>query len=399
MAKSLRYLPSLSLLLLLLAACSSTAGIFSSGAWQTAGLSRQHIRAFAVDPNNPQNIYAGDTQDGVFASSDGGQHWKQRSAGLTLGSPVSALAFDDPGKKLYAATSAGLFASTSGAQTWAAVPGLPSDAVTALAFDLNTPQTIFAGTQQHGVLLSRNGGTSWSAINSNLPDTPIDSLVYDPSARQLWAGTNLGVYRTGDDGANWQSLNAGLPPGSIVYDVLPAENDGGTAGQVFVGTNQGFFLSQDNGAHWTTSQSALLHLSIYAVLIDTQTSSTLYLATDRVGVLRSSDNGQSWGSVASGLPRGQPVYALAQGATNDGQLFAASNDIYSFPGNSSALDPSRILPLLLAIAFFYLLYRLSTRGRKNRRDLLKPERIIEPEDQQTSPRTPGSQNMPPKQDD
>jgi len=135
------------------------------------------------------------------------------------------------------------------------------------------------------------------------------------------------------------------------------------------------------------------------VLLDSQTSSTLYLATDKIGVLRSSDNGQSWGSVASGLPRGQPVYALAQGASNDGQLFAASNDIYLFPGTSSGLDPSRIVPLLLAIVFFYLLYRLSTRGRKSRRDLLKPERIIEPGDKTASPRAPGSQSVPPEQND
>src|SRR5215472_4003388 len=79
-------LSSLSLVLLslqvCLTACAPGTGIFAGGSWQSAGLQKQHIRTLAVDPNNLQNIYAGDAQNGVFASTDAGMHWSQRSTGL-----------------------------------------------------------------------------------------------------------------------------------------------------------------------------------------------------------------------------------------------------------------------------------------------------------------------------
>lgn len=370
MKKFLPYLPLVALLLALLTSCAPGTSFFASGSWQSGGLAREHIHTLTVDPNNLQDIYAGDTLNGVFASTDGGLHWSQRSIGLPHGSAVNALAFDTSGKKLYAAADKSVFVTTNGGQSWSVVPGLPTDTFTALAFDPASQQTIFVGTQQHGVLISHDAGATWSPINTSLPATSINGLTYDSNTRQLWAATNEGIYRTDDNRAGWQAFSSGLPASTVAYDVVPADISGGTAGLVLVGTNQGFYLSQDNGSQWTPSKSALLHLNVYAVLIDAQNASTIYLATDKIGALRSLDGGQSWGSIASGLPRGQPVYALAQGATNDSQLFAASNDIYLFPGSNSAFNLSQLFPVLLALVFFYLLYRLSTRGRK-RGDMLE----------------------------
>jgi len=133
-------------LMVCLAACAPGSGIFASGTWQAGGLQHQHIRSLAVDPNNPQNIYAGDAQDGVFVSIDAGIHWSQRSTGLSLPASINALAFDDSGKKLYAATGAGVFVSADAAQHWMAIDGLSTDTYTAVAFDLKTPHTIYVAT-------------------------------------------------------------------------------------------------------------------------------------------------------------------------------------------------------------------------------------------------------------
>lgn len=367
MKKVLYSLLILSFSPLLLAACATGTSFFASGNWQSGGLAHEHIHTLTVDPNNPQNIYAGDALNGVFASTDGGQHWSQKSTGLPPGSGVNALAFNISGKNLYAATDKGIYVTSTSGQLWSAVPGLPTDAFTALAFDSSSPQTIYAGTQHLGTLVSHNAGATWSPMNTNLPATAINGLTYDSNTQQLWAATNEGIYRSGESGASWQAFNSGLPASTIAFDVVPADISGGTAGLVLAGTNQGFYLSQNNGSHWAPSKSALLHLAIYSVLIDAQNASTFYLATDKIGALRSLDGGQSWGSIAGGLPRGQPIYALAQGATNNGQLFAASNDIYLFPGNTGSFNLSQLLPVLLALVFFYLLYRLSMRGRKRGR--------------------------------
>jgi photosystem II stability/assembly factor-like uncharacterized protein len=376
-------------LMVLLSACAPGSGIFAGGTWQSSGLQHQHIRTLAVDPNNVQDIYAGDAENGVFVSTDAGAHWSQHSAGLPLPTAIHALAFDDPGKKLYAATDAGVFVSADAAQHWTAIGGLPAGSFTALAFDLNNSHTIYAGTRHHGVFISTNDGASWSAANGGLPvEIEINGLTFDSTQHQLWAATNLGIYRSVDAGSTWQALNTGLPAAIVVNTVYPAAISGGDQRLVFAGTNRGFFRSQDAGAHWSMSQESLAGTNVYAILLDYSKVTTVYVAIG-IGVLRSEDNGQDWGGIATGLPRGQPVYALAFGANGFSQLYAAANDVYLYPGSSGGFDFSRLLPLVLFAVFFYVLYRLSRRGRGRRREMLKPERIIEaPANAQNGAHTP-----------
>jgi photosystem II stability/assembly factor-like uncharacterized protein len=380
--RNIRILLLLLPLLVLLSACSPTVGIFAGGTWQASGLQNQNIRALAVDPNNLQNIYAGDAQNGVFVSINAGQNWVQKSTGLPLPTGIHALAFNNPGKKLYAATDGGLFLSTDGAQHWnnvgTAKTGLPTaDSYTAIAFDLNTASIIYVGTAHHGVLKSVNNGVSWSAASADLPtgDT-INNLIYDSDAHQLWAATDMGVYRSDNGGTSWQLLNSGIPVADVINTVLPANVSGGTRGLIYAGTNHGFYVSQDAGEHWASSHDSLAGTGIHAILIDYQQATTVYVATD-LGALRSSDNGQTWGGISSGIPRNQAVYALAQGASGYSQLYAASRGIYFYPGNSGAFSVGRIIPILVILLFFYLLFLMVSRGRRRSREMFKPERIVE----------------------
>ena len=360
-------------LLLVLSACAPSAGIFSSSSWQASALQQAHIRSLAVDPGNPQNIYAGDAQGAIFASADGGTSWKQQSS-LPPGATINALAFDDAGKKLYAASAAGLYLSADSAKSWTKVAGLPQDIYTSIAFDLNKTQSMYVGSEQHGIFASSDGGATWTAINNGLPATlTVHGLVFDSDAHQLWAATDMGIYRSSDGGTGWQALNSGLPAGVTVYAVLPASTGGGTPGLIYAGTNKGFYLSQDNAAHWQTSQAPLTRISIYGILVDYHTTTTVYIATGTVGILRSLDSGENWGGFASGLPTHQTVYAMAQGATNYDQLFVAINNVYLYPGTGSIFDPTRLLPFVLILAFFYLLIRFSMRSRRRSRPVQKPE--------------------------
>ncbi len=364
-------------LVVYLTSCASTAGVFGGGKWQSGGLQHQHLRSLAVDPNNPQVIYAGDVQDGVFASTNAGINWSQVNTGLTLPITIFALAFDDQGKTLYAATNTGVFVSADAARHWIHVSGLPVDSYTSLAFDLNASQVIYVASEHHGIDVSTNGGSSWTVMNKGLPSgIIIHNLAFDSVEHQLWAATNLGIYRSNDGGELWRDLNTGLPPNIVVNTILPAASSGGEKELVFAGTNQGFFLSHDNGSQWSRSQVPLTGTSVNAILIDYHTVTTVYAGTG-IGVLRSEDNGQNWGGIASGLPRNQAVQALAIGANGYNKLYAATNGIYLFPGNSSAFDPSQIFPLLLILVFFFALYRFSTRGRRRSQSMLKPERIVE----------------------
>jgi photosystem II stability/assembly factor-like uncharacterized protein len=361
-----------------LASCASAGGIFSGGKWQPGGLQHQSIRTIAVDPTNPQVMYAGDAHDGVFMSTNAGINWSKQSTGFTLPIVIFELVFDDPGKKLYAATNEGIFVSSNAAKNWIGISGLPVDSYTALAFDFKNPHSIYTATEHHGVFVSMNEGTSWTSENRGLPTgIGINNLAFDSDQHQLWAATNIGIYRSSDSGMFWLSLNKGLPSTSVVYTILPAAISGGDKSLVFTGTNHGFFRSHDDGAHWSPSQESLSGTSVNVILIDYHTVTTVYAGTG-IGVLRSDDNGQNWGGIASGLPRDQAVQALAIGANGYNQLYAASKGIYLFPGNSSVFDPSQIFPILLILAFFFVLYRLTLRGRKRTQQMLIPENTVGP---------------------
>src|SRR5690348_6955257 len=72
------------ILVVVLSGCTSSSGIFAGGSWQLSSLTHQHIRTLVADTNNSQAIYAGGGEGKIFASTDGGQHWTERSAGLPL---------------------------------------------------------------------------------------------------------------------------------------------------------------------------------------------------------------------------------------------------------------------------------------------------------------------------
>ena len=66
------------------------------------------------------------------------------------------------------------------------------------------------------VVKSANGGSTWAAAATGLPDVPITKLAVDPgdgTGNTVYAATWLGVYRTTDGGANWSVFGSGLPQG------------------------------------------------------------------------------------------------------------------------------------------------------------------------------------------
>lgn len=312
----------------------------------------------------------------LFASTDAGVHWSAR----TTISPVHALyvlTFDASGKRLYAATEQGLFVSSTAGQQWQLVEGVPQASYTALAFERAAPHTIYAGTVQQGIWRSVDGGANWTAVGKFPAGVAVNNLAYDSDRQQLWAATSVGVYRSDDRGTSWRALSEGLPAKSAVNTILPAALNGGAQDVLYAGTTQGFYRSQDAGLHWSLGHTPLVSTSVHGLLADFRSTNatSLYAATDK-GVLRSEDSGQSWNNVASGLPQGQAAFALALGANDYAQLFVAADTVYLYPGSGGGLSPSRLLPLLLVVAFFYGLVTFSRRGRRSMR--MRPRRVPPP---------------------
>jgi hypothetical protein len=75
-------------------------------------------------------------------------------------------------------------------------------------FGLSAGQHVWKTTN----LLSGIGSVTWTPAGAGIPDTPVDSFAIDPAnTNTLFAGTDIGVFRSSDGGANWIPFSNGLP--------------------------------------------------------------------------------------------------------------------------------------------------------------------------------------------
>lgn len=57
-----------------------------------------------------------------------------------------------------------------------------------------------------------SGSPTWVASGNGIPDTPVNAFVIDPlNTNILYAGTDIGVFKSSDGGANWIPFSTGLP--------------------------------------------------------------------------------------------------------------------------------------------------------------------------------------------
>ncbi len=78
----------------------ATGGVYKSidggASWSPVinGLSTKSVQALAIDPNNPDTLYAGTLDGGVFRSINGGGSWSSYNAGLNGTEDVTVMAID-----------------------------------------------------------------------------------------------------------------------------------------------------------------------------------------------------------------------------------------------------------------------------------------------------------------
>src|SRR5207245_4854736 len=96
------------------------------------------------------------------------------------------------------------------------------------------PTTLYAGTDV-GVFKSIDGGGSWGAVNTGLPASSVNVLTIDPQMpATLYAGTDVGVSKSTDGGGSWGAVNTGFPASSVyalaIDPQTPATLYAGTGG-------------------------------------------------------------------------------------------------------------------------------------------------------------------------
>jgi hypothetical protein len=151
----------------------------------------------ATDFAYSNGYYGGQNPEGggVSKSSDAGATWTLPAS--DLGYSVTALTRPRDGNGVFAATSSGqILASPDDGANWTPRGQLPGG-VSSLAVDPTSSTTLYAGLFHGGVWRSFDGGANWHSISSGLTGTSVRSLAIDPTGRNLYAGTDAGVFQRG----------------------------------------------------------------------------------------------------------------------------------------------------------------------------------------------------------
>jgi len=112
--------------------------------------------ALAVLPG--RRILAGDMQEGLLESSDGGASWKQ-----TLRAQLMGLAVNPHDSKRLLAAGRGIALSSNGGRSWRAVFDLPQG-VGPIAWSPSDPRLAYAVGFDRIFYRSTDGGESWQRV-------------------------------------------------------------------------------------------------------------------------------------------------------------------------------------------------------------------------------------------
>ena len=271
------------------------------------------VESIGIDPRDPSHIYAG-TWHLPWKTEDGGQTWQSVKTGIIDDSDVFAIEIDgrNPDHVIMSACS-GIYESKNAGAQFRKVQGIPSQSRRTRDILQNPaqPNAIYAGTTE-GFWRTLNGGDSWMLTTSRKLE--INAIAVHPNAPQvIYIGTNnYGVMISKDGGKTFLPSNQGYS-GRRAYFLLPDLERAGRvyASTINTATGGGFFyVSDDGGETWQPSMRNLPadRLITYAMLQDRRDANIIYLGTN-LGLYRSTDRGASWapiGAPSVDAPKAKP---------------------------------------------------------------------------------------------
>jgi hypothetical protein len=198
------------------------------------------------------NIFYMQLSDGLYKTVDKGQHWVKTGFPVTDGYTSVANRMD--GQKM--------------------------------AIDPTNPNVVFAGTQNDGLWVTRDGGTSWQHVaavpqGTNTDDPSLTGIVIKGST--VFVGTaGSGVYMSTDMGVTWKAIGG---PADVSHAVMSSD---------------GSYYATDNsvGALWKFTNGAwqkVLDSGAHVVAVDPFDPNHIVVANDGGGILESKTGGVSWG--------------------------------------------------------------------------------------------------------
>jgi photosystem II stability/assembly factor-like uncharacterized protein len=193
-----------------------------------------NIWSLAIDPANPETIFAGTSPSAVYRSQDGGQHWEKLPLDLAkecaIGTPrVTATVVDpDDAHIVWAGVEIdGVHRSLDGGDTWERVTGgLADPDIHGMVIARGKPSTVLTSTPRE-IFVSTDVGESWQRLHiaQHFPAPycrwiavkPDDPKVIFAACGDSAIGSSGNLQRTTDGGLSWRTLPLPVEPNSPLY--------------------------------------------------------------------------------------------------------------------------------------------------------------------------------------
>ncbi len=226
------------------------------------------IDSLLVHPRAPDTLYMGAVHglnaefSGVLKSEDGGLTWVSKPlpaspyyvVGALAGSPTDA-------NTVYAGGQPSLFKSTNGGDSWNATASL-SGVIASLVVSPRDARLVYAGSESFSYYYYYYPGAfsrssdSGETFEETMSEVSVGAIAVDPDVdSRVFVGLTgdpasdeTGVRRSDDGGLTFSRANDGLPTGARVSSLIL---DPAHPSTVYAGTNAGVFRSRDSGANWS----------------------------------------------------------------------------------------------------------------------------------------------------
>ncbi|MDP2378804.1 autotransporter domain-containing protein [Reyranella sp.] len=277
------------------------------------------IQAVLPHPTDPNTMYVGGVNGGIWVTHNGGTSWtplsdKERSLSIAslafdptdaargtliagIGITSNGLVGDNRGGQQI-----GLLYSNNGGSSWTEIDGgvLAGKSIVGVAARGST--LLAAASEPHdaaaagGLYRSVNGGTSFALVSGSagLAAGPVSSLAGDTANQNVFyaAVTSTGVYRSGNGGADWNqvlTLDANRvarvatgASGAIAVGIYDSSKNNPTSGQLVAIQH-----SLDSGATWVTLGVPDINpgrqaSTDFAIVLDPNNPNIVYVAGDRI---------------------------------------------------------------------------------------------------------------------
>ena len=306
---------------------STGAGIYKSFdaglSWQRSfdGLNKFYAYDIKIAHSNPAIIYT-TGREGIHRSSDRGQNWRYIGGGAA----ENLIAIDPTNPDIVYIVQVThlieyyLWRTTDGGKTWEKKLTSPTT-FKFVEFDPLNSNIIFTtirNSSSESVLCkSTNRGDTWYSLNS--PE-PTSILISKYNSQIIYLGTKIGVYKTNDGGISW--VNLGLSDYDSYIFLSFAEDESIIFASV---ADRGVFKTTDDGSNWEEKNNGLTSKSISVFLTNPKQLNQYYISTIDSGIYVTNDGANTWDMLKPKHPSLR-IDAIFLDTVGTGRIFASGRD-------------------------------------------------------------------------